>query len=311
MSKIVHIMTFCWDKPFVSWFSRFALPSIYQPGNVGALVADGWEIRHTVYSVQRDMADIIEAGAFHGARLRVECFELTQPATLRKLQSELLIHAAERALADDAFFVPASAVTIWSNGALANCVRVAETTDCAVGAMYLGVDGEKWDREFSHTFTNSAWEGDELATRAFEFLHPGSRSTLDRETSRCHLTGNGMIQLAPDLLALRCQVPSVAACRFRPSDLAFFKLENDFRCWDSSWPGTLIRDNRYTFLASSDLAFQVNLIRAGKQNQADYEAMDAAFGPMRDRRHAARATIQGEAARTFLASIRTSRAVSL
>ena len=47
-------------------------------------------------------------------------------------------------------------------------------------------------------------------------------------------------------------------------------------------------------------------------NDIDYNAeIDAKLGPSVERRHALRATLQGEAARTFLASIRTSRAVQL
>ena len=306
MAKI-HTFHMCWASPFTSWFSRFALPSLMSPGNIPALIAAGHEVKMTVFTMQPDMAGIIEAGAYHGANLRVEAFKVDHPTSLRKAQAELLIHAAERALADDAIFVPASAVTIWSDGSLANCVNVALETDCAVGAIYLLADGERWDAAGRGPFADAA----DLAAACFDHLHPGSRSTLNRDTSRAWLYGLGLQQISPTLIAARIQVPSIAAIRFKPEDIALFRLEHDFRCWDAGFPAALIRSGRYTFLASSELAFQVNLMRSGKMNLANHRALDEALGPKVDRRYALRATLQAEQARGFLASIRTSRSVTL
>lgn len=303
---IIHTFHMCWGSPFVSWFSRFALPSLMSPGNVPALIAAGHEVKMTVFTNQNDMPAIIEAGAFHGAKLRVEAFQLEKPATLRAVQAELLITAATRAMADDAYFVPASAVTIWADGSLTNCVNVAMQTDCAVAAMYLLADGEKMIGEFAFPIDSAT-----LAAVVFDHLHPGSRSTLSATDSKAWMYGLGMMQLSPTLIATRIQVPSIAAIRFKPQDLALIKLENDFRVWDSGLPAALIREGRFTFLASSDLAFQVNLMRTGKMNLANHAELDAKLGPSVERRHALRATLQGEAGRTFLASIRTSRAVTL
>lgn len=309
MAKIIHVYTMCWGRPFVDWWSRFALPSMMQPGNIGALKAAGYDVRWTVFTMQEDTAAIIEAGAFHSADLRVECFEINGVPTLRKVQSMLLITAAERALKDDAIFVPASSVTIWGDGSLYNVVKTAEVTDCATGAIYLLARGEDWGAAFDDGRT---YKGDELAALCFETLHPGSRSTLDAADSRAWLYGLGLLQLSPTLFAARIQVPSIAAVRFKPSDIALFRLEDDFRCWDGPhWVGGLIAQGRYTFLASSDLAMQVNLMRAGKMNLANHEALQAGLSGMVDRRHALRATVQAEQARGFMCSIRTSRAVKL
>ena len=71
----VHIFTMCFGEPFVGWFSRFALPSLMQPGNVPALVAEGHEIRHHIFTIERDIPAILEAGKACGASLTVQAFE--------------------------------------------------------------------------------------------------------------------------------------------------------------------------------------------------------------------------------------------
>ena len=311
MSRI-HIFSMAFGRPFRESFCRYAAPSLMSAGNIPALIAAGHEVRWFVYAQDADVADIAEASGFLNAQMRIEVFGITATASLRAIQGELLVRGVEQALAENAIFVPAGAMTVWSNGSLANVVKVAETTDCAVAAMYLGVDADKWAaRVAEYGSFPMGISGDALASEAFSMLHPGSRSTLNASDSQCHLTGTGMIQLAPDLIAARIQVPSVTAIRFKPQDLALFQLEGDFRAWDGIWPGTLIREGRYVFLASSDIAFQINLIRAGKQNAAAYAAMRERFGPHVDRRVMQRATLQGEAARTFMCSIRTSRSVVL
>ena len=283
-----------------------------QPANIPALVAEGHRVTHHVFTIERDVPAILEAGKACGASLTVQAFDAPPATGLRQIQAALLIGAAERTMADDAIFVPAASSTIWANGSLANVVRVCDETDCATAAIYLLADAESWCEKFVSIPFGSSFSAPELATACFENLHPGSRSTLNRDTSKAHLYGLGMMQLSPTLFALRNQVPSVAAVRFKPCDIALFRLENDFRCWDGPhWPGMLIREGRFTFLASSDLAFQVNLMRPGKMNLANHAALHDALGPMVDRRHAARATIQAEAARTYMASIRTSRGVTL
>ena len=308
----IHIFTMAWNEPFTGWLARFALPSLYQPANVPALVAEGHRVTHHVFTIERDVPAILEAGKACGASLTVQAFEAPAGTMLRQIQAALLIGAAERAMAEDAIFVPAASSTIWANGSLANVVHVCEETDCATAAIYLLADAEMWADNHNGPFILTPLDSAELATRCFDVLHPGSRSTLNRDTSRAHLYGLGLLQLSPTLFALRNQVPSVAAVRFKPQDIALFRLENDFRCWDGPhWPGMLIREGRFTFLASSDQAFQVNLMRAGKMNLANHAALHDALGPMVDRRHAARATIQAEAARTYMASIRMSRGVTL
>ena len=309
----IHIFTMAWNEPFTGWLARFALPSLYQPANVPALVAEGHRVTHHVFTIERDIPAILEAGKACGASLTVQAFEAPAGTMLRQIQAALLIGAAERAMADDAIFVPAAASTIWSDGSLANVVHVCDETDCATAAIYLLADAEKMAENLMiDPALRTGISAPDLASICFETLHPGSRSTLNRDTSKAHLYGLGMMQLSPTLFALRNQVPSVAAVRFKPCDIALFRLENDFRCWDGPhWPGMLIREGRFTFLASSDLAFQVNLMRPGKMNLANHAALHDALGPMVDRRHAARATIQAEAARTYMASIRTNRGVTL
>lgn len=306
--RIVHM---AWDRPFVDWSARFSLPSLMQPGNIPALVAAGHDVRVICYTVPHDMPAHLDAA--HRLRATVEFapFEVDAVANLRAVQTQLLLKFAEQCMREDAWAVVAGAGTIWSDGALANAFTVAQETDCAVAVMYLGIEAEKFTENLLiDPGLRTGISGAALASLAIEYLHPGSRSTLNRETSAAHLTGHGMMQLSSTLFAARFQVPSVAVVKFQPQDLALFRLEGDFRAWDGShWVGSLIREGRYVFLASSDQAFQVNLIRAGKQNRAAYQALQAELGPYVDRRTAQRTTIQSDIARTFLASIRTDREV--
>lgn len=288
-----------------------------QPSNIPKLIAEGHVVRVCVYCLPHEMPILADRVKHLGAPLEFHPFEIAPEhrdrAVLRAVQASCLLQHAERCMAEDAFLIPASSVTLWADGSLYNVFKVCEETDCATACIYLLAEGDTVSRELpDDAFALSTpWSAPELASLTFDHLHFGSRSTLNRDTSMCHLTGLGIQQLSPTLFAARIQVPSVACIKFKPEDVALLKLENDFRFWDSWFPAQLIRDGRYTFLASSELAYQVNLMRPGKMREETYRTLDAECGALRDRRFAARATMQAEHARGFMSSIRTSRPVQL
>lgn len=302
MALIVTV-SMVWGPSFIDTFARFGLPSLLQPGNVPALKAAGHEVEHMVYTIRDDCIALEKIGADLGAPLTIRTTAYVNAGTTRQVQNSMLVDAAKQIIERNGYFVLSNAGHVWGNGTLVNAVNVAEKTGCGVGVIYLNVDADKF-AEAVADFT--PYRHDELALCALGNLHPGARSTLNATDSRCHMTGTGMMQLAPNLIAARIQVPSVFVVKLRPQDLALFRLECDFTCWDTSFPAHLIREGRYTFMASSDLGFIASMVRPKKINMDAFDKLADLLGPMADRRMTHRATLQSEAARTFMATIRTS-----
>lgn len=333
MKRNVRVFTIVYGDKFVQRYLEFALPSTLQPNNVPALIRDH-DVRIRLYTTAQSV-DQLQRGLRAALRRRedgdalsrlfkivtieVETdrnaalgHESSQPSIEfnRKFQNASVFREIEASLADDSVTLVVTADGFVGNGSFRHAVCESLARDACVAAPYMRVDTER----FRAALSRETWpiENDQLAAISLLSLLDIGRSLV--RGGRRHLTyllGADIVPISARLFSVSLGFPNVLAARFKPSDLAYFKLHNDFRNWDATWPQKLIAERRFVYVGSSDLAYHAELMDDSQARTDSYVGLDDHFAKLVDTREFMRYGLHNEVMRNLSICMRTDRDVVL
>lgn len=336
----VHIFTLVYGKAVIDKLCNFSLPSLFQAGNIPALV-ERFDVTIQLYTMADSHAYLSKSVRQAAARLypgdsarrdwalrlfRIKARDVAgktadlaraDPAVHgkalnRKWQGLCLLEEIKACLANDATMIPAGAELLFGNTTLFNLALVAQEHSASVAALVLRVD----EARFATTLAGQTWpiENERLATLALESLHSSSAELIHGGKRDFSIfAGSEIIPLTPRLFSVTYGAPSICAARFRRADAAMFRYYADLRPWDPIWTQKLIAERRFMCLGSSDLGFCAELTPAENGERvhkpALYDEVAEFLAP--DERPNLHLSHQASVMRNFSICLRTDRDVTL
>lgn len=257
-------VTFCtcvWG-PYVSLYDSILLRSLFQSGNIPALLKDGhivdWHI-HTIEAARARVVTIIDE--YRRAQLGAVADQLTTKvsvyATTAQLTKRALLTTMQSCVETDTPFIGAPPDTFFGNGSIHNIVKLSMNRDLCIAAAHLRVDAPRFSDLIAHypgDISNAALVNLALAA-AHQNLYD---SFVDKDSNCSYISGVAIQKIAENLYAITHRLPTVYLARFTEGDLRFFtRQRTSFEDWDHVWPSRLIAQRRFKLIGSSDLFFAV------------------------------------------------------
>lgn len=336
MMPVVRLFSMVYGEVYIRRYVELMLPSLLQPGNVPALMAEH-DVRFSLHTTAESLDSLQAAirsavySAGSAAETVLEKFEYQQvrdvadgqfdetirqnPVRLRKLlnrriQLKCLTKEISACLESDAVMIPCDADCFFGDGSIANLAGASRVHNSSISALCLSVDDARF-RELLAAETLPI-ANDRLSAMALRSLHEVSRAAV-RGSSRdlTYLLGLDIVPLTPRLFAVSQGTPDVYAARFDKSDLAYFLMTGDYRDWDSNWPQKLISERRFRCLGSSDLSMCVNVMPSDVGQVAKHHEIDNHLRDFVNPRDYLRYGLSNETMRNFVFSVRTDRDVTV
>ena len=327
----IRVFSIVYGEDYIRRYCEFALPALLQPGNVPALMRD-FDVRLCLYTtpdsmdtLQSSLAKRLyrhEYGKAIAPLVKIMAITIESDRSVdknvaqarilanRQLQNACLFREISASVGLKALTLLCPADVFTGNGSLINLANAARDSKVCIASPYLKVDGDR----FRKLIAAEKWpiENDRLVTLSIQSLLDYQRGTV-RGGSRhlAYLLGADMLQVSPRLFGAIFCFPSVVISRFTSADLGFFRLQDDFRQWDMTWPAKLIAERRFLFLGSSDFAFQVELRQDSQAGVDAYLKMDDQFRRDIDPRDLQRYALHNEAMRNLAVTLRADQDVNL
>lgn len=260
--KKILISTIVYGE-YINWFETVCLRSLFQSGNIPALIADGKEVEHVIYT--RDGIDIerlkkaTKLFERKGVHFVIRGFSGSDEMIKTVLVKEIIKHGIERDL-PTLFINPDIFV---ANGSLKNITSYQYKGDMCIAALHVRVE----TREFLDRLEN---EGElnprQLVSIAMDTLHPSwSQAFTDQDSNVSYTSCSTVQKIKKNMWVSTLRIPTAYWVKFRQSDLDIFSVENNesqginYGMWDHTWPAHLMEQHRYKFVGCSDFFFAVEL----------------------------------------------------
>ena len=143
----------------------------------------------------------------------------------------------------------------YGNDSLRNLISYKFKNKMCLAALHVRVDADKFSEKIKTV------EGEvsnaQLVSLSMGYLHKSwGESFTSRSVNNSHISGSATQQIAGNMWAVTFRIPTVFLAKFDHCDKEALKR---FDMWDHEWPATLIEQNRFKFIGSSDMFYAVEL----------------------------------------------------
>lgn len=284
----LSIWTVAWGE-HVDLMRTWLFRSLAQPGNIPALLANGYERIHwDIFTAPEDYDRVIDA-YFEACEpipggvdlnINTELFALHGPGnvTIKAMQAE-----TEMAAIRNTRVLCAPPDEFWGDGSLYNLCAYARGRSFSVAASHLRVSPTLE----AELLTRRTISNPELVSLAFEHLAPGTALLLDDvDDNSTYVGGMSIRKIRPKLWTLVNHVPSPRLVYFTDDDRRYWHDADSFGFWDHAWPARLFAWNlgaveelgsgpssRLRVIGDSDLFFLVERTIPGKNEEGTTPGM--------------------------------------
>ena len=281
----LRFFVIAYGEYYVGLYERIAVRSLTQTKNKAAIPIDA------IVSVYSDAEFMPRVAAISERLGIVEPHVLPLSENAYDTQNRAFIEEVGRCVREDAALVIVNPDCFWGDGSLANLLAIAGEQNVCVASPHVRVDRDKFlsllgwsvtrdelrpgltidDVTAIHVFKG----GDpidvpnpDLVTLAMQTLHQSwIDADVSKERSNTYHTGIAIRRIGNGLHAVSHLQPTVFFARLNARDYGFFAEHPQARgLWDHAWPATLIEQNRYRVVASSDAVFIAELTDAVTHN---------------------------------------------
>ena len=166
-----------------------------------------------------------------------------------------LIDFIDKSINADAISSVLTADHIIGDQSLLNMVKIIDNNDISLATIHPRVNYTNFYNYFSKFFNDETniLTNQMLVKKSIENLHKSWSCFLNSDDNLP--LGNHIVKLSDNIYQARSSRVNVAFTRFNKSDLKFYQRVDNYNWIDRLWPRKLILENRYRFVADSDLYF--------------------------------------------------------
>jgi hypothetical protein len=254
----LRFFVICYGTAHADLYERIAVRSLTQTRNKAAIPPGA------VVSVYSDAESMWRVAAISACLGAVEPHVLPLSENTYDTQNCAFIEEVGRCVREDAALVIVNPDCFWGDGSLANLLAIAGEQNVCVASPHVRVDRDK----FLAAVSASELDNQSLVSLAMRTLHQSwIDADVSKERANTYHTGIAIRRIGIQLHAVSHLQPTVFFARLNARDYGFFAEHPQARgLWDHAWPATLIEQNRYRVVASSDAVFIAELTDATTHN---------------------------------------------
>jgi len=255
MPKKLLIVTIVYDD-YIEIFDNVCLRSLFQSGNIPCLIDRNYEIEYIIWTKERDL-ERVEGVAKKYTREGIEFSVRPLPEAKKdNLRNDnALQEIIDKGIENDCQVFFLNPDYFYGNNSLRNLISYKFDNKMCLAALHVRVNtGDFTDkiRTIDGDVSNA-----QLVSLSMKYLHRSwGESFTSKSVNNSQISGSATQQIADNLWAVTFRIPTVFLAKFDHCDKEALKR---FDLWDHEWPATLIEQNRYKFIGSSDMFFAVEL----------------------------------------------------
>ena len=250
---------------YVWYYKKILIRSLFQSGNIPALLKNQYSIEWRVYVQQKDMELVKESVKFYQDNLSPDQRELLQvnliPFSSPKVFSlqKAFLDTMQIGIQLDAYCFLAFPDFFFGNHSVFNIVKLARGRRISIFSLHLRVEDEK----FLKTIENVSNEisNRELVRLTLENTHKAVMDAkIDAKSNGSFHSGLAIQEMTKDLLAVTFRIPSIYLASFTWSDFDYFSTHPYYHL-DHGWQTLLFKEERYEIIGYSDVFFMAEVTK--------------------------------------------------
>ena len=256
--KSLYVWVPVWGEKHINWFFKYTLPSLLEVNNLPA-VSNQLNVKIFFYTKDEDLSLISKKMSQNSCSYEYSVFsESNFKDRARDMMSNYIIHMLDECIKNDALMLVAHPDLIFSNGTVSNLVELSKDKGVSVAVSHARVAFEELiEKQVDISNTSST----NLVNLVLDYGH--ETLSLSNEVNDLNSTQEGIaIRHLSNGLAVIHNLPAVYLCNPTKYDLKFFRRRPCFNMIDKTWPHLLFRQSRLKVVASSDIAFIIELTAA-------------------------------------------------
>lgn len=251
------------EENSVSNYEQVLMRSLFQSGNIPALLEQGYLIELCVYAQESDklmINKIIDEYQNNLPEMHKQFFQVNLngfPSPQIVTFKNAFFKTMQLCLQSDAYCFMAAADIFFGNHSINNMVKLTMGRDLCIASLHLKVEKEhflKLIHEVSYEVSNNT-----LVSKALKSAHKN------------HLTEISIQPVIDHLFSATCREPIVFLMSFHESDLKYFS-KYTFNHWNHAWPALLMKQRRYKVTGSSELFFAVEMEEGASQGDHSFNS---------------------------------------
>jgi hypothetical protein len=272
----IRLLTVAFGERYLDLFHRACLRSLWQPGNLPALLREGREIEHLVVTPCESVRSV-------PISLVCNCPPNYNIKTVwygdrPNIQVHAIGEWLKMCVGDGSLAMIANPDWFYADGSVTNMVNYLQDRDFAVAGLYARVNDGSFLKELDEC-SNDTYRPYDLVDAAMlsHAHHCLEYADVSRDRNSSAYSGVFIQPIADGLWSMNMRLAHVFLASINSSD-----VDNYNRCkdkygqewwnsssaawWDSLWPSHLYEQGRLKFLESSDLFFCVDLTKPDMGN---------------------------------------------
>lgn len=251
-----------WGEWHIDLFFKYTMPSLMQSGNLPSLSKQN-EIIFYIYTMDEDIYKLDKEmkNRNYGYKFYIHS-ESDFYDKGRQLMSNFLIHILKICVNENALMLLAQSDLIYSNNSVKNLVNLSEGKGVSIAVPHPRVSYECIKEvDFFDSPSHNEVSSESLVKIALSCKHKAFE--LSDELLDINSTVDGISTHKIDELHMGVvhNLPSVYLFSPIKDDISYFKRRTTFNYIDTAWPSMLFRQSRLKVIASSKIAFVVELTK--------------------------------------------------
>ena len=248
VKKHIVVWTVMWGQKTIDMYKACLLRSLWQPGNLPELLADGYTVEFRIDCTEYESSYIAKENP---KKMIVQAWPKGRLNPLSALWT-MMKYCYE----NNYIFVMGMPDQFIGNGSLTNMIKVAAGRPLCLAGLHLRVDEELFST-YLKANPYAVLSNRQLVRMSIKDMPHGNtiNSFIDKPNVS-YVSGLFIQEITPNLYAIIHRLPTIFIASFRKNDIGYMR---DFGCWDHEWPTYLMMQKRFKFIGSSELFYSVEM----------------------------------------------------
>ncbi len=266
----IRLLSVVYGERYLDLFQRACLRSLWQPGNLPALLSADREIEHLVVTPSDQFTVEIPGHVEDIGRYAIKQVWYGDEA---KAHQRGTLEWMKMCAADGSLAMGANPDWFFADGSVANMVNYLQDRDLAVAGLYARVNDGMFLGHIDFRYDTFSDDKGVFNVSPSELVNLAmlnyphyclSHADVSKEQNHSAHSGVFVQPISPGLWSMSLRVPNVILASVTKDDCWEYTehmAQHKSGWWDWVWPTKLIEHGRLKFLQSSDLFFMVDLTK--------------------------------------------------
>jgi len=263
--KSVIVYTRVWGK-FINYYDFILMRSLFQSGNLLALLEDGYRVTLSVHILKSDVDEVNNIIYKYKNKLidrhsNLLIIDVLQYDNVINIKEYSLINNIKKCISIPSPCIMAAPDTFFGNFSLLNIIKINMGRNLCIAALHFRVNDVEFLELLDKNVNDEKIPNPRLVTLALLSPHQTLRDSFIEKENCSFLTGLTVVRISNKSYAATFRAPTIYLANYNLDDLKYFSsrpytANTDY---DHEWPTNLMVEGRYKCIGSSDVFFAAEL----------------------------------------------------